>query len=815
MARCLAAAGCLALLCASSAVAQTPAELARAAQSLDSSSGSIVAAALSGIIDLGASPCTRLVGTDSLGKQVDAGCSSPRRGITGLLFPAASAADVLELSRGARADGYNRVVVIDARSMTRSVWDAMKAAASAEAATEGGSEGAPGTSLAGIAGAVVLLSNHTDNPPLSSAFSLASTDGTAMGRRVSGETEWNADGVGLLGERLNLPVVAVSGDEAARVLQLTADNLSGHGGPPRWGARFRYFMGPAEMSSESCLQQHQCLPIGGQSVWATIGGDVDDLAAPGAAAGSGMRPGQEGWILLAARADASSLFHGRAAGHVSAVGNLIVTLAAAAALASEPQTASLRYRPIVALMQAETAGRAGSRRFVREAVAAPACTKQVPRSLTPYGRLGCLEPAVRPDFASLPGMGLANTTAGLAGALAVELPPSVLSLRGPGAVPQRLFLHQTASGAIGQQAVRAMAEEVAGDLRSQGRLLLPGGLVVEQGGFSASRPLSESPSEVLPPSPLDSLLDPADAGAAKADQLLRAGTAVISGGYAGAGNVTASLHSAADSATLGPQSLSVDALTDAASFVAGLVFTMGKQGVAVVDAPAAPGLGATPSGLVASRAFVSALLECFQSDAACPLAQGVTGLDADTLRAFALGSGGGAGDWGGGAASQPPPLFPGIYSAPVETRGGGATVLPTWAEKLIRDTLANITANVTTSTPCSSDADCRKAGLSPRAECLHHVGFCGRSSAHYIDALSPAVVVERSDPNDVNASLLTAEDPAWAEPYWSARIRTELLVVPAPDSEWKAVIAGALVTVAAAGATYWWLSRGKGGLVIL
>jgi hypothetical protein len=363
------------------------------------------------------------------------------------------------------------------------------------------------------------------------------------------------------------------------------------------------------------------------------------------------------------------------------------------------------------------------------------------------------------------------------------------------------MVHQTQSSSTNQTFVRLVVQTVAAAMTGS-LLRRPEGIAARAGTRSAANPTASVPASVLPPSPLDTLLDSRDAGVL-ATRMLSGGSAVLSGIDTDAGEATQALFGSADNGTVAPGELDPAALADMATLVARSMYAIGT---ARTDPAAAA--ASVPPNLRASQDLILHLIACLSLDAACPLAQNVTGLDTDTLEALATGSGGGVGDAGQGAADAPPPLFSSIYTAPIVVGSGGTGVLPSWYELLLRSVLADATANLTR-TACAADSECTAAGLSARNECIRSRGLCGRSSAHYHAALSPAVLVTGSQPYAINTTLLTESDPAWTEPYWSLRIRTELMLLPPPGDGVAIMIAGVAAVLATVPLTWWWVTRGR------
>lgn len=92
--------------------------------------------------------------------------------------------------------------------------------------------------------------------------------------------------------------------------------------------------GPDSLDTTSCLGAASCLPVGGQSVWATLGP---------------LDPTRE-LVVATAGLDSTALFHDRATGGDGAVSALVALLLAADALA-RADAASLSRTVLFALFQ--------------------------------------------------------------------------------------------------------------------------------------------------------------------------------------------------------------------------------------------------------------------------------------------------------------------------------------------------------------------------------------------------------------------------------------------------------------------------------
>ncbi|CAM9618413.1 unnamed protein product, partial [Discosporangium mesarthrocarpum] len=234
---------------------------------------------------------------------------------------------------------------------------------------------------------------------------------------------WNPRGQGLLMRTIAHPLVLVTGEDVHMVRQRAQYNLEkgvpASPGFPRQEAKMSFYFGGSEpgLNSRDCLgwvdmegdRNPQCLPIGGQSAWASVGPPEG-------------REGRE-TVVVTAGMDSSSLFHDRAtAGANSAASALVALLAAAAALGATGRgrsrgvggdgdgggdgtggvdlaLASLPRQIVFAAFQAEAWGFTGSRRFVFDAFSGGSdsdggvvCRNPLRAEDAPWGMALCLDP---------------------------------------------------------------------------------------------------------------------------------------------------------------------------------------------------------------------------------------------------------------------------------------------------------------------------------------------------------------------------------------------------------------------------------------
>ena len=324
--------------------------------------GSALATALSQ--PLAAFPCTPLL---ALAPLPAAGCASPRRaGATGLLVPVDSPEAL-------------------------AAFLALPPLASASDAAFGPDAASPSTGYAAVlppamvtAGTLAALSAR-GAPFVAGALALPAAAGDAPYSDAA-PAPFNPRGRGTLAPpRYAVPVFAVD-DPAAAALVLSrarANAAAGAGAAfPQFAVRFRSYMGPAALDSGSCLaaQPPQCLPVGGQSVWAALGGldaaanasaaaflaAVGGTAHPASAVRHAFARGSRGKIAL--RIDRVEGRAGADASPSAAAASAGTAAAAAAATGVDRPRGSARRRPAPPLRarvegkRARTHGRAVVRR---------------------------------------------------------------------------------------------------------------------------------------------------------------------------------------------------------------------------------------------------------------------------------------------------------------------------------------------------------------------------------------------------------------------------------------------------------------------
>ena len=520
---------------------------------------------------------------------------------------------------------------------------------------------------------------------------------------------------------------------------------------PQHAVHMFYYMGPDAMTSVSCLDSQSCLPLGGQSVWGSMG-PLDAAPPPPQPVAAGQQtqqqptPGPQRPIVMAVcPLDSSAMFHGLAFGADSAASSIVATLAAADAL-SRTNVSALPRQVMFALFQAEQWGRIGSRRWLAE-VERFACQANVSAVDSPNGRPYCAQP-LRSDvaFASL-------NLRDFAFVLAVDQ----VGRRGL----DTLYVHEFDAR---QTPTNATFYTLEATLAGSG---LDPGFSVKQAGTTAAPP----PTSLLSWQDRDTPLAIDGAVLSEYD------TAFQSRYY----------HSEFDNAAI------VDAGSVAA---AATVIARGLYALATALGDPAAAAAAVPGDLRANTSLVSELLDCITVQAQCPLFAALLGVDAPGLAGL--------------VPAGPLSLYTGVYNQPYTLAGGGYVLQSSPIEAIARNLLA-----FSSSLPsqrngsCGSSGDCASRTGSKAYECI--LGTCIIANAFYHDALSPALAVPSGDGSTaaqfaVNSDLVTGEDVLWTEPYWSSNIGATVFLKDSGGVEAGVLSAGVFTTVAAvAGA--WFLVR--------
>jgi len=204
---------------------------------------------------------------------------------------------------------------------------------------------------------------------------------------------FNPDGDGLVKLALPFGVVLLrTTEDSVQVWEEVQGNLDRDLTSVPWttGARFSFYNGPLEATSEFCLRLGECDPLGGNSVWGTVGTALDEAREV---------------VMLTAGLDSTSFFHDLSFGRNQGASGIVTTLLAAKALAGANTPLETLERQIsVALFQGEAWDHIGSRRFVSDIGSGEGCKTELDPTILPTN--GCAEPFVA--SVAWTGLGLSN-----------------------------------------------------------------------------------------------------------------------------------------------------------------------------------------------------------------------------------------------------------------------------------------------------------------------------------------------------------------------------------------------------------------------
>jgi len=172
--------------------------------------------------------------------------------------------------------------------------------------------------------------------------------------------QWNPLGTSLSFDSFPFPLTSITGSNAVTLRRRALANAArrAEGSHPGYTAHARQYMF-STLSSENCFEVNNCYPIGGYSVWATLGNLTATNDTPSPATNSSKRE----IVLVASQMDAAAFFPGRAHGADAAVSGTVVTLAAAHALSQVEGVMALERNLIFALFNGEKFDYVGSRNF--------------------------------------------------------------------------------------------------------------------------------------------------------------------------------------------------------------------------------------------------------------------------------------------------------------------------------------------------------------------------------------------------------------------------------------------------------------------
>ncbi|XP_044951706.1 nicastrin [Hordeum vulgare subsp. vulgare] len=170
--------------------------------------------------------------------------------------------------------------------------------------------------------------------------------------------DWNPAGSGIMWNRYDFPAFLLS-EESTQTLRKIADkNEKSNNGYQANVAEFDLVMQTTKAEthgSEACLKEQSCLPLGGQSVWASL-----------PPMSNASKEHQKPIIMVVASQDSASFFRDRSLGADSPISGLIALLTAVDALSHLHDLGKLKKQLVFAAFDGEAWGYLGSRKFLQE-----------------------------------------------------------------------------------------------------------------------------------------------------------------------------------------------------------------------------------------------------------------------------------------------------------------------------------------------------------------------------------------------------------------------------------------------------------------
>ncbi|CAM0944287.1 unnamed protein product [Alopecurus aequalis] len=170
--------------------------------------------------------------------------------------------------------------------------------------------------------------------------------------------DWNPAGSGIMWNRYDFPAFLLS-EESTQTLRKIADkNEKSNNGYQPNVAEFDLVMQTTKAEthdSESCLKAQSCLPLGGQSVWASL-----------PPMSNASMEHQKPIIMVVASQDSASFFRDLSLGADSPISGLIALLTAVDALSHVHNLSKLKKQLVFAAFDGEAWGYLGSRKFLQE-----------------------------------------------------------------------------------------------------------------------------------------------------------------------------------------------------------------------------------------------------------------------------------------------------------------------------------------------------------------------------------------------------------------------------------------------------------------
>jgi len=279
-------------------------------------------------------PCVRLADQNGF-----IGCSSQRSGSIGSLWPIQSDQDVNDFVQTfSKEDSEPKIIVINSTVFTKENVDLLV-----------GTNRINGFLV--CQGGAPYYNGSASNYELIRGFSpVHKFPQQKFGLHKDSNFEWNPLGNAFAYESFNIPMFAIDSYNSKyyELMQHAQSNKNSNFAYPRFGASLNSFMYATE-NSEVCLRRGQCLPIGGQSVWATFGGSINS---------------SKEIVLFIAPMDSNAFFHDLAIGADADMSGVLAILTALEAVSSVYPPSGFERQLVVAFFDAESWGYIGSKRFV-------------------------------------------------------------------------------------------------------------------------------------------------------------------------------------------------------------------------------------------------------------------------------------------------------------------------------------------------------------------------------------------------------------------------------------------------------------------
>lgn len=278
------------------------------------------------------------------------GCGLPKDGLSGRIRSALDAASLASLVAENPSDRVS--LLLGAGLLTRDTLDAISAldiAGIMLMPTDTSETSGPVPPAGGYSPATRSPQLLPYIPPSAAIPEAANT--TTL---FNNSYEWNPTGEDIMHESFPYAIVTVTDAERAHLLSLAAKNeedvSAGRFAP--YVADFHFHMYASDSTSQ-CLSDGTCMPVGGYSVWGSLGNLTTNSS-------SSTRP----FLLLTTKMDSTAFFHQMSPGADDSQASLAVLVAAVRVLANTPGVGHLPTQILYAAFDGESYSHVGSRKFV-------------------------------------------------------------------------------------------------------------------------------------------------------------------------------------------------------------------------------------------------------------------------------------------------------------------------------------------------------------------------------------------------------------------------------------------------------------------